>query len=168
MGECFVFDSQPKWKYRKSGWDGKRKPRLATASSIPKLALHGHFYLSNPSKLLKRTRQDGFHLGYVQSIDKVFCTCGISFDLSAKESELDLATLGHGLNLNLVVRVRGNYALLMGNRFTTALIVDLRQENRGDETNAKTYCQTCGRIVHNADLSKAQLFVDEDNQSCLP
>ena len=128
----------------------------------------GKFYAARANSSLKRDRANGYHWGYLTGEGKTFCTCDLVLEHNQIDSLEDLVTLEPGLDLPVLLRMRGHRLLPTGKGLTVALIYAHSYANMARDQFASAYCQTCGANLEDVELTKAQEFVSEHNESCLP
>ena len=169
MGGCVVmFGDQPNWKCRTCGWEGVNKPRRKSPSIRTKAEGLGKFYAARADSALKRDREAGYHWGYLRGEGKTICTCGLVFDSNYKADIHEVAKPEYDLGVEPLAYARGHRNLPSCKGSTTALIVEHWYSNGGwaQSQEATAYCQACGLVAQNVDLTEAQAFVSEHNESC--
>jgi len=168
VGGCMVLGEMPKWMCRNCGWEGVRKPRKKSSSPSDKREGLGKFYAARATSALKKDRANGYHWGYLTGDGKTFCTCGLALELDQINSLEDLVVPEMGLELPVLLRMRGHHLLPTGKGFTVAIIYEHRYANMARDQYASAYCQTCGLVTADVKLKDAQDFVSEHNETCLP
>ena len=168
VGGCMVLGEMPKWMCRNCGWEGVRKPRKKSSSPSDRREGLGKFYAARATSALKRDRANGYHWGYLTGDGKTFCTCGLVLEHSQIESLDDLVVPEPGLDLTVILRMRGHHLLPSGKGLAVALIYEHAYTNKGRDQFASAYCQTCGARVEYEELAQAQEFATDHNESCLP
>ena len=168
MGGCVLFGDQPNWMCTTCGWEGVNKPRRKIPSIRTKAAGLGKFYAARADSALKRDRETGYHWGYLRGEEKTICTCGLIFDSNDKVGTHEVAKPEYELGVEPLAYVRDHRNLPSCRGTTTALIFEHRYINGGwaQRQEASAYCQTCGLVVQNVELTEAQAFVSEHNETC--
>ena len=128
----------------------------------------GKFYAARAKSALKRDREHWYHWGYLTGEGKTFCTCGLVLEHGQIASIEDLYVPEPGLELSVLLRMRGHHLLPSGKGFTVALIYWHTYANKAQNQFASAYCQTCGLNITDVELAVAKEFVNEHNESCLP
>ena len=170
MGGCIVFGDQPNWKCRTCGWEGINKPRHKSPAIRTKAGGLGKFYSTRADAALKSDRAAGYHWGYLSGEGTTICTCGLILSSNDNSEVVEVARprfqndFEHEFEPLAYMRGHRNLPSCKGSAM--ALIVEHWFSNGGKYQEATAYCQGCGRVTSGVELSKAQQYVAEHNESC--
>ena len=126
----------------------------------------GKFYAARAAGALKRDREAGYHWGYLSGEGQIHCTCGFILDTNDKETILAMAYPEVDLGAKPLVYIIGHRNLPSCKGITTALIVDHKLFNMGQDQEATAFCQKCGKVVQAVPLKEATSFVETHNNMC--
>ena len=125
----------------------------------------GKFFAARAAGALRRDQEAGYHWGYLVGEGKIHCTSGFILDTNDNETFLAMAYPEVDLDVKPLVYIIGHHNLPSCKGITTALIVEHKLFNRGQDQEATAFCQKCGKVVQSAPLEAAQAFVGKHSDS---
>ena len=125
---------------------------------------------------LDRMQKAGFHTAYIESEDRIVCTCGLTLldQRSRFEGEthfldqldLDLLAQHPQIEADQIHTIRGHQRLPRCKDKAVALIYKQKWHEYLREFIYKAFCQECMQQVSDAQGKDARIFVRAHNKSC--
>ena len=125
---------------------------------------------------LDRMQKAGFHTAYIESEDRIVCTCGLTLldQRSRFEGEthfldqldLDLLAQHPQIEADQIHTIRGHQRLPRCKDKAVALIYEQKWHEYLREFIYKAFCQECMQQVSDVQGKEARMFVRAHNKSC--